>query len=255
MQILFLGTGPADAIPRAGHADPACLDALAGGKSRRSRSSALIKTADARILIDSGPDVSEQLKRESVKRIDAVFLTHGHEDACGGMDQLNRWASLRSRPFVLPVFTDRVTKARLQKRFGNLPSLRWVAIKPLDLIRVQTTNIRPFSVKHSMTPGFPAMGYLINKKLAYASDVASIPTPSQNLIRGVPLFVLDGTFYPGKKALPSHLTSDEAIAYGKKLGVKKLILTQIGHSYPPHDEAQKTIKGARIAYDGLRVNV
>lgn len=264
MELRFLGTGPAVGIPRPGHSDLACINARKGGKSRRKRSSALLRDGRTILLVDAGPDVIEQLEDAGADSIDAVFLTHGHSDACGGLNMLNRWASRQSSGTKIPVMTDPVTLKRLQKRFPNLSCLQLIAIRPFDKVAIGKTNIIPFTVKHS--PSAPTFGFLFGKKLAYASDLADIPAESQKYLRGVNTFVIDGTFYFGKKVLPSHLTTDEAIAWGRALNARRLFLTQIGHTYPPHAEAERRLRqylreqkvtkpSVKLAYDGLTIRV
>ena len=89
MTLTFLGTGPAAAIPRRGCRCSACVDARRGGKSRRTRSAVLVMDGKTAILIDAGPDILGQLKRERIRRFDAVLLTHGHSDATGGLRDLD----------------------------------------------------------------------------------------------------------------------------------------------------------------------
>jgi len=115
-----------------------------------------------------------------------------------------------------------------------------------------------------MTPGFPTLGFLIGKNFAYASDVAQVPPKSFKLLKGVKILVLDAAMW-FKTKIPAHLNTAEAIELGKKIGVKKLYLTQIGHNYPPHKIAQQEInkycKKQKItfpvilAYDGLKIKI
>lgn len=264
MELLFLGTGPAVGIPRDGHDDPTCRDARAGGKSRRRRSAALVRTGKTTVLIDAGPDIDEQLEEACVEKIDAVFLTHGHADASGGLDLLNAWAGRQGFATKLPVFTDRNTRQRLQRRFPRLPFLELLPIKPFDDVRVGVLRILPVPVEHAMERGWETFGYRIGRNLGYASDVARIPPRSADALRNLRTLILDAAFYFDKKILPSHLTTDESVAVGRALNVKRLILTQIGHTYPPHRVAvtalrrylKKQTQGrfkALLAYDGLRI--
>lgn len=266
MRLRFLGTGPAVGIPRPGHTDPACLDALAGGKSRRRRSAALVERHGATLLIDAGPDIEAQLEEAKPKRLDAVFLTHGHADASGGLHLLNHWAARQPGRTKLPLFTDTKTAARLAKRTKPLGCLQIITFSPFDRIEVGPCRIVPFPVEHATEGGWPTHGYVFDERLAYASDLYDIPKQSQALLWNIPAFVIDGTFFFGRKVLPSHLATDEAVEWGIKLGVKKLILTQIGHTYPPHDQAEsklathlKALPGKKpetfLAYDGLKLAV
>jgi phosphoribosyl 1,2-cyclic phosphodiesterase len=119
-------------------------------------------------------------------------------------------------------------------------------------------------VEHSLTPGFPTVGYLFDKKFAYISDFASIPPRSLALLRKTDVLFLDAAMWFGTK-MAAHQNTAEAIELGRKLGTKKLYLTQIGHNYPPHESAQKEINAyclknkikfpVILAYDGLKIKI
>jgi len=268
MRLTFLGTGPDKAIPRPGHRDAACQDARRGGQSRRSRSAALIRISGRNILIDAGPDITAQLGREGIGIVDAVFLTHAHADAAGGLTLLDRYLRKRSDHKRVPVFTDKLTTGRLAKKFPNLGCLWFCPIENFLPVTFDDISFHPFPVAHSIQPSFPTRGYLLKRDgkrlLAYASDVASLPWTTRRFLRGTPLLILDGAMYL-KTKMATHLSVGQAIATAAALKTEKLILTQIGHSYPPHDLAEKEIKkylrgkkltfpgSVRLAYDGLEI--
>lgn len=262
MILRFLGTGPAAAIPRAGHTDAACVDARReGSKSRRRRSSALVSTRSTTILIDAGPDVLEQLVDAQPKKIDAVLLTHVHADATGGLPLLNRWTEDQCFSTKLPVLTDRKTAARLAEYYPHLEHLQFIIIKSFDRVRIGDLSILPFAVEHGDVPCF---GYRFGRAFAYASDMSGLPSASAKAIRGLPTLILDGAFYFFQKKLPKHFTIDEAIECARILKTKNLILTQIGHTYPPYRIAEYELREyletrgihtprVQMAYDGLRL--
>lgn len=272
MQIKILGSGPAIAIPRPGHRDKTCRDARKpGSRTRRMRSSMLIKYHGRHILIDAGPDILEQLRLAHLEYVDAIFLTHAHLDAAGGIEELMMLQrENKEKPFAL--YAEKQTLKKVQKSIAplhiNPPRLfKYVKpqiIKPFRSLSLFGLRIRPFLVEHAMTPGFPTLGFLIGKNFAYASDVAQIPPKSFKLLQGVKILVLDAAMW-FKTKIPAHLNTAEAIAIGQKLGVKKLYLTQIGHGYPPHEVARREInkycKKQKItfpvilAYDGLKVKI
>lgn len=254
MEVLFLGTGPAEAIPRAGHTDPLCRDALKPhSKSRRLRSSALVSSGVTRILIDAGPDIGYQLAAHRVERIDAVLLTHAHLDAAAGLSTLDAWAAARG--LVLPVYTEAATP----RRYGEFERLEYRFVKAGHKTRIGVVPTRFFRVRHSLQPGFPTLGFRLGE-LAYASDAAAVPPISRQKLQGVRTFVLDAAFWFGTK-YRGHLTPDKSIRIARWVGVEHLVLTQTGHTYPPHAEAEASIRrhaaehapGLKVslAYDGM----
>ena len=256
MELLFLGTGPAEAIPRIGHSDALCADAMKPhSRSRRLRSAALVRSGEASILIDAGPDIGYQLASHRVQKIDAVLLTHAHLDAAGGLRALSDWAAAHG--IVLPVYTEHAAF----RRYGAFSGLDYRYVKAGATAKVGPMSVRFLRVRHSLQPGFPTFGFRIGK-LAYASDVASIPAPTLKHLQGVRTLVLDAAFW-FERRYRGHLTPDRSVKYAQWLGVEHLVLTQTGHTYPPHHEAEAFLRHyARryapelklsLAYDGMRL--
>ncbi|MDD5438158.1 MAG: MBL fold metallo-hydrolase [Patescibacteria group bacterium] len=278
MQILFLGTGPTEAIPREGHTDALCRDARAGGKSRRRRSCALVTSGRTTILIDSGPDIFEQLSRHKPKRIDAVLLTHGHEDAVGGLRDLDEWLSITPRlrhPSLkireglgeryVPIFTDHLTAERLTTRFGRFGHLKFSRLKDYAGFKAGQLEILPFPVLHTHDVRYKTYGYKFDS-FCYASDFYELPKRTKNLLKELDTVILDGAMYMGVK-MPTHMSADATVRLAGELQAKRLVITQSGHTYPPHLQAEKSIKKyaaahafeypkqITLAYDGLRLKM
>lgn len=256
MELLFLGTGPAEAIPRAGHADALCRDAMKPhSKSRRLRSAAVLRSGETEILIDAGPDIGYQLASHRIHRLEAALITHAHLDAAGGLRTLSDWASAKGR--ILPVYTEAPTL----KRYGEFPGLEYRFVKSGGTVQLGSMTVRFVRVRHSLQPGFPTLGFRVGK-LAYASDVASIPTATLQRLHGVETLVLDAAFWFATN-FRGHLTPDMAVKYAQWLGVRHLVLTQTGHTYPPHDEAEAALRAyaklhapdlkITLAHDSLRI--
>lgn len=264
LRLTFLGTGPAVAIPRDGHLDALCVDARRGGKSRRQRSAALVESVDGVLLIDAGPDIFAQLETARPRRLDGVVLTHGHADAAGGLEDLDRWLGLRLPGRSVTVHSEDPTRRMLESRQPKLTRVAMSALRPYVPLRFGAIGTTPFRVRHSITPGFPTVGFAFGDRLAYASDVAAVPPRSMALLRGVGTLVLDAAMWFGR-GMPAHLTPDVAIPLAARLKAKRLVLTQTGHTYPPHAAAERELKrwaaetGAfnphrlALAYDGMTI--
>lgn len=252
IKLTVLGSGPSEAIPRKGCRCSACLDAKKPkSRSRRMRSSVVLSWRGKNILIDCGPDFKEQAGREKIKKIDAVLLTHGHADAAGGIK--NAFA---------PIFSEEQTLKYLKNLYGVLPPCK--LIRPNKPTKIGGLTVTPFRVRHALREKtFPTIGFKIGP-LVYASDVSSVPKPSEKYFKNAKVLFLDGAMWFGKK-MAWHLSADQAIDLAKKFRVKKLYLTQIGHSFPPHEIAQKEINAycrknkikfpVVLAYDGLKIKI
>lgn len=242
MRLLFLGTGSAGAIPRAGHRDTVCQAARKPkAKSRRQRSAVLLSDQGSVILIDAGPDIDQQLKKAKPKNLDAVFITHGHMDAVAGLKKLDAWLGKNFLGSTIPYFTDRRTASKLEQMFGTPKNLKFVFLKSFEKQKIKSLVVMPFPVHHSFDHKIKTFGFLFGKNLAYASDTRGFPIKSKKLVKGVDTLILDSAMY-FRSGIPTHLTVDASMALGAELGVKNLILTQLGHSFPPHEEAKKEVQ-------------
>jgi len=250
MNIIVLGSGPCVAIPRKGCRCKTCTHARKPkSKSRRSRSSILVSKRGFNLLIDCSPDFLEQVERQKIKNIDAVILTHLHSDAAGGLKKFNKWAKKS-----VSIYTERSNFKRIKH------------LKNLDLREIQlgrSKSIGPFKVSayrvmHGLTPGFSTVGYRIDKKLGYISDVGEIPKKNLHYFKNLKLLFLDGALWFGKR-MKGHLNVEEAAELSRVLESKKTVLTQVGHGYPPYGQAVRKIKkvGKRmeLAYDGMKFKV
>lgn len=267
MRINFLGTGPTEAIPREKHIDILCREARKGGKSRRMRSAALVSNRKTNILIDMGPDIFKQLSKARPKALDAVLITHGHEDAIGGLPDLDRWLSKNMPPDSpkIPIHTDRLTAERLTTRFGKPERLDFVHQVEFKGYYINDVLVIPVPVLHTHDERSLTFGYRF-EDFCYASDFYGLPKKTLKMFQGVRTAIFDGAMYLGVK-MPTHMSADATVRLAAELDVRTLILTQSGHTYPPHEKAEKAIqayskkfnpewpKNIRLAYDGMKASV
>ena len=93
----ILGCGSSGGVPRVGFGWGKCDPK--NKKNRRLRCSLLVEkmldTKKTTVLIDTGPDVREQLLQADVTNLDAVIYTHSHADHVHGIDDLRTVAYKR----------------------------------------------------------------------------------------------------------------------------------------------------------------
>src|SRR3546814_18667947 len=98
MRVVMLGCGASVGVPSLsggwGSCDPA------EPRNRRRRCSILVETAGGRILVDTSPDLREQLLDAGVGAVDAVLFTHTHAAHTHGIDDLRPlyWATRQRSP-------------------------------------------------------------------------------------------------------------------------------------------------------------
>jgi len=88
MKALILGCGPSAGVPQVDDSYPAGM--LEDSRNHRLRSSIAVEHGETRILVDTSPDLRQQLLRSGITRLDAVCYSHAHADHCHGIDDLRR---------------------------------------------------------------------------------------------------------------------------------------------------------------------
>src|SRR5438046_2775601 len=116
MKVTVLGCGASWGVPAIGpdwgRCDPT------DPRNRRRRCSLLVETQSRTILIDTAPDLREQLIDARVSRLDAVLLTHAHADHLHGIDDLRAVNRLMRR--AIPLFADAKPLTEIGRRFGSV---------------------------------------------------------------------------------------------------------------------------------------
>ena len=149
MDITFLGTGAAWGVPELNCECAICKE-MRAKQERRDRTSILLAEGDATLLIDCGPDAKEQLTRNQVKKIDAVLISHEHNDHYIGLDELFVYKRVLPKEAFspIPVYLARKTREVIEARFAYLEKLgviRFVEIEPGQWFEQGPFRIFPFN--------------------------------------------------------------------------------------------------------------
>ena len=128
MRIRLLGSGTSSGVPRIGNDWGQCDPNEP--KNRRRRASIIVETDQARILVDTSPDLREQLLDARASRFDAVIWTHDHADHTHGIDDLRQIVILNraavegyARPHTLKSMQERFYYA-FEGKDGYPPTVR-----------------------------------------------------------------------------------------------------------------------------------
>jgi len=256
MQFVILGCGSSMGVPRAdgffGKCDPK------NKKNYRTRCSAIIKTKDENILIDTSPDLRKQLLDNKISKIDKVLYSHMHADQTHGINDLRVFFIKNKKP--IPVYADKATSNYLMNSFSYCFSTynnEYPAILKLNKIKkklfIKDNNkkisITPLKVKHGKVD---SICYFIGKDLAYISDISEVSKKDYNKFLNLRYLVIDCLWYRNH---PSHLNLDKTLELIKIFKPKKSVLTNL-HNDLDYNELKKILpKNVVPAYDGMKINL
>ncbi len=262
-RITILGCGSSGGVPRVsaagwGACNPENL------KNRRRRCSILVEEQGlagvTTVLVDTSPDLREQLLSVDVGHLDAVFYTHEHADHTHGIDDL--------RPLVIdmqrriPVFASRLTMDLLHQRFGYCfitppgssypPILEDHIITPGEMQAIGglggSVGILPLHLVHG---DINSLGFRFDDA-AYLPDVSSIPEETLKLLQGLDLLIIDAL---RDRPHPTHLTVQEALDYIAFLKPKRAVLTNL-HTDLDYDALRARLpETIEPAFDGMVLSI
>lgn len=242
MKITLLGTGDAVGTPKLGCSCPSCMDALAGGKSRRLRFSILVESDSGRVLIDTSPDLRWQLLKKGISRVDGVIWTHAHYDHYAGFGDFHRIQNGVNVYGVKSTLDYILNYLSFMK--PNRHDVRFYT--PFELIGI---NITLVEVWHP--PLEDSAGVILTdgkSKIVITGDTAKdIPEKSLELMSCPDLLIADAII-PSMGTVPKHMNAKEAMELALKLQAKKVVLTHLSHLFPPHEQS---IKDLPLGYDGM----
>ena len=265
LKFTLLGTGSSGGVPRIGNDWGACDPGEP--KNRRSRCAAMAELADlsnpesepTRILIDTAPDMREQLLAANVGRVDGVLYTHDHADQTGGIDDLRVLAiSQRER---IKVYMDEATAETLMMRAaycfqgsGDYPPIldKRESITPFEPLEINgpggLLSVLPVAQEHGR---IGSLGFRIGS-LAYCNDLNALPQESLEALKGVEVLIIDALRYSPH---PSHLNVSEAIILAGEIGARRTILTNMHIDLDFRTLCAELPDGIEPGYDGLSVEL
>ncbi len=256
MKFIILGCGSSMGVPRPdgyfGNCDPK------NKKNYRTRCSALIKTDLENVLIDSSPDLRTQMLSQKIKKIDKVFYSHMHADQTHGINDLRSFFISNKKP--INVYADKTTSKYLKNTFSycfDTYNREYPATLKLNnfskklFIKCKRKNIliKPIKVQHGKVQ---SICYIINKKLAYISDVSKIYTKDNKYFKNLKYLIIDCLWYRNH---PSHFNLEKSLEIIKIFSPKKAILTNL-HTDIDYNQIRKILpKNIVPAFDGLSVTL
>ena len=253
MKITLLGTGTSCGVPVIGCQCETCRST--DPRDRRLRCSILVETVETRLLVDCGPDFREQILPQPFRRIDGILITHAHYDHMGGMDDIRPYCQFGA----INVYADPIAREGLlqmlpycfaEHRYPGVPAIGLHEIHANQPFRIGDIDIMPIKVMHGQ---LPILGYRFGR-FAYITDMKTIDDDQLDYLDGVEVLVVNALRF--EKEHHSHQLVDDAVAFAKRIGASRTLLTHLCHDVGLHAEVSKRLPtGIELACDGQELEV
>ena len=256
MKFIILGCGSSMGAPRPdgffGNCDPK------NKKNYRTRCSALIKTSNENILIDTSQDLRQQLLRQKIKKIDKVLFSHMHGDQTHGINDLRSFYINDKNQ--INVYADKFTSKYLKHSFSYIFksfSKEYPAILKLNKLKKnifinnnkKKIKIKSIEVEHGKVK---SNCFIIDQKLAYISDVNKIYNKDYKYFKNLRYLIIDCLWY---NFHPSHFNLENSLSIIKKFKPKKAILTNLSPVLDYKILKKFLPKNVIPAHDGLTIKL
>jgi len=214
------------------------------------------------VLIDTSPDLRQQVLRENLTRCDAVLFTHNHVDHTFGLDDTRMFNISMQQP--LDIYAERHTLNHLARVFqhvfeshknvndsfvANLVPNELTVERPINLFGVRFIPIR---LLHGR---LPIVGFRIDtgkSSIAYCTDVSSIPPETWPQLEGLDVLVLDMLRF---RHHPTHLNLDQALEIAEQVSADQTYFTHMTHCVSHEKTDANLPTKTNLAFDSLRVYI
>ena len=248
MKVTLLGTGTSGGVPSLGCQCEVCRSK--DPRDHRTRCVAIVESVSARVLIDCGPDIRQQLMPLPFMPFDAILMTHIHYDHVGGIDDLRPFSVFGPIRLYGDDKTCRHVRQTMPYCFGEhlypgVPKLELHTMEPHCPLQVGDLTIVPIQVMHGK---MPILGFRIGK-FAYITDMKTIADTELPYLEGVETLVVNALRF--EKEHHSHQLVADAVRFARRVGAKQAYITHVCHHIGLYDEAQRRMpEGVSLAYDG-----
>lgn len=231
MKFTFLGTGTSQGVPVIGCHCEVCLSADA--QDQRLRTSLLVQSTATTILIDAGPDLRQQLLRAGEENVDAILISHEHQDHTAGLDDVRAINFLQGH--TIPIYCNPAVEKRLRQQYAYIfenpdyPGIPQIDIRPLPEHEFSIGDIAvlPLTLKHK---DIDVNGFRFGN-FTYITDANYISAAEKEKAKNSKHLVLNAL---REKPHHSHFTLEEAIALADELNAENAYFTHISHQMGRH---------------------
>jgi phosphoribosyl 1,2-cyclic phosphate phosphodiesterase len=266
LEATILGSGSSSGVPRLGGPDGAgdwgACDP-ANPKNRRTRCSLIVRRKSAAgettVLVDTSPDLRQQLLDSHTARLDAVFITHDHADQLHGIDDLRAVAYLMRKR--IDVYSDAGTIDRVRERFlycfetpkdSGYPPILTSRVLPEPFQAMQIDGAGgsiPVAIFEQTHGNITSLGFRFGP-IAYSSDVNHLRDEAFAALEGVDVWIVDALRYTPH---PTHANVETALSWIARVRPRRAVLTNLHIDLDYETLKRELPAGVEPAYDGMVV--
>ncbi|WP_299155144.1 MBL fold metallo-hydrolase [uncultured Christiangramia sp.] len=253
MEVTFLGTGTSQGIPIIGVDHPVCYSD--DPRDKRLRVSVLVSWKGKNILIDCGPDFRQQMLANNVKKLDAIFYTHEHNDHTAGLDDIRPYFF---RQGDIPIFAHKRVLNSLKRKFDYIftsedryPGAPAVIenVVQNEQFQFEGLNVMPVDFKHNKLQVF---GYRLGD-FAYLTDIKTISEEEIAKLKDLKILVVSAL---RREPHHSHFNLEEALEFVEIVKPERTYFTHISHMLGFHAEVEEELPvNVHLAYDNLKIEI
>lgn len=253
MRVTILGCGGSSGTPAVdwgwGKCDPS------NPRNYRLRPSILVEEGETRILVDTSPDLRQQLLNAEVTRLNAVLFTHYHADHLNGIDDLRPINRVMNAP--LDAYGDKETLSVIDERFGYVfeplavdakvyykPTLIPRTLSDMDVFQVGDIEIATFVQDHGYCD---TLGFRFGP-IAYTTDVVELPEHAFDMLDGIEVWII-GTLADNPH--PTHVHVDKALEWVERVKPKRGVFTHLSGLFDYDALNARLPSHVEPAYDGM----
>lgn len=256
MKVTVLGCGSSGGTPLVGATGWGPCDPDEP-KNRRLRPSILVEQGATTLLVDTSPDLREQMIAAGVVDIDAVLYTHAHADHVHGIDDIRSFNYRRGGAIDAwgSAETLRIIAERFAYVFAPYPTDRPRFFRPGLRSRavdgpftVGGIEVVPFAQQHGR---MPSLGFRFGK-FAYSTDVHALDDAAFAALDGIEVWIVDCL---SDTAHPTHSHLEQTLEWIARVAPKRAWLTHLSHNMDYATLAAKCPPGVAPAHDGLVIEI
>ena len=218
----------------------------------RTRSSILIEINNTNILIDTSPDLRQQLYSAKCTNIDAVLFTHIHSDHTSGLPDMRAISLINDK--IIPAYMPKDMKDKILSHYkfifkGDKDYRPFMEVRDIEnKFFINNIEIQTFKHNHG---SIDVQTYRIGK-FAYSTDLKNFYDNDLDNLQDLDLWAVG---LLRNDPHPSHAGFEQILDYIKYIKPKKTIFTHMTALLDEEKLISKCPKNVLPAFDGMEIEI